>query len=65
MNDSKNSKQLADFREFCVTHPELRFWQALRAWSGFGFILKADGRDIVSDEWADVRDTFYFEGRNK
>lgn len=30
----KSQKLLESFTVYCVEHPELRFWQALRAWSG-------------------------------
>lgn len=62
---SKNFALRCDFEEFCNKHPELRFWQALRAWADVGFILTAESQDIVSDEWNKIKDTFYFEGKNE
>ena len=44
---------LKSFVNYCREHPEERFWQALRNWSGHQVIL-AD----------DLRDTFYWEGRD-
>ena len=31
---TRNSKVLEDFTRYCIEHPEERFWQALRNWSG-------------------------------
>lgn len=28
----KNQQYLIKFSEFCISHPELRFWQAMLAW---------------------------------
>jgi hypothetical protein len=35
---SRNMGVLLDFVAYCKAHPELRFWQALRNWSGHSFI---------------------------
>ena len=51
MEGSKNSQLLERFTRYCVRHPDLRFWQALRSWSRHKFIL------------ADGMDTFYWEGK--
>lgn len=61
--ESKNQEVLDSLRDFCLEHPELRFWQAVRAWAGVGFILTANSQDIVSDVFSGIQDTFYFEGR--
>ena len=61
---SKNRKVLESFIEYCIAHPEQRFWQALRNWSGFGNIKVLD----LSQNWLgkiDYKDTFYFEGKEK
>lgn len=39
MQDSKNIKLLNMFAHYCIGHPEERFWQALRNWAGYNFIL--------------------------
>ncbi len=39
MPASKNKKTLDSFVKYCTEHPELRFWQALRNWSGYAFIF--------------------------
>jgi hypothetical protein len=51
---------------YCKAHPDERFWQALRNWSGFHFIMgvnKIGGRG-AGGEVNDAHDTFYMEGRN-
>ena len=35
-----NSEVLASFAEYCKEHPDERFWQALRNWSGYPFIFE-------------------------
>lgn len=61
----KSKKTLDSFVAYCEEHPQERFWQALRNWSGFPFIYIAWG----SLEWEDigggVQDTFYWEGKDK
>jgi len=56
---SKNKKILNDFIKYCKEHPEERFWQALRSWSEYDFIY-------IGDENSDqIKDTFYWEGKNE
>jgi hypothetical protein len=58
---NKNSQALNDFVRYCKAHPDERFWQALRNWSRFQFII---GRSLLgpfSLSYFDV-DTFNFEG---
>lgn len=50
---SKNAALLEDFTRYCREHPEYRFWQALRNWTGRGLIC------------LDGFDTFYFEGKKQ
>jgi len=59
-NENRNEKTLASFVEYCRANPSLRFWQALRNWAGVNFIF-AGGSHLDLD---DVRDTFYWEGRD-
>lgn len=56
---NKNAETLADFTQYCQENPELRFWQALRNWSGAGFVYLTD--ELVRDGTAE--DTFYREGK--
>lgn len=71
MNETttKNKKLLKSFVDYCTAHPELRFWQALRAWSGAEAILY---RQVTPKKEAGVgvfdlecRDTFYWNSKNK
>lgn len=36
---TRNSEKLASFVKYCEEHPEERFWQALRNWSGYWAVL--------------------------
>ena len=72
----KSKKKLLDFINYCFNHPEDRFWQALRNWSGYHFILawrpnkpitlhEDGGNDVeglaeMSEKFG-VEDTFYWE----
>jgi hypothetical protein len=58
---SKNIKLRESFNQYCILHPEQRFWQALRSWSGSPYILKS--RYLPPDPH--IQDTFYFEGKDK
>ncbi len=55
---TRNEEQLESFTRFCRANPDLRFYQALRAWSGYGAVFVADDAD-----GAGLRNTFYWEGR--
>lgn len=57
----KNGELLADFVKYATSHPDLRFWQALRAWAVVDFIRAGFGN---SDDHTNCEDTFYWEGRN-
>lgn len=50
---------LSDFIRYCKAHPSERFWQALRNWAGFNFILASN-----TVGFNDIQDTFYWEGRD-
>jgi hypothetical protein len=56
----KNLELIASFKRYCISHPEERFWQALRNWSSYNFIWVSG--DL---ERTDLKDTFYFEGKDK
>jgi len=51
----KSKELLSSFVIYCLLHPEQRFWQALRNWSGFHFIYGSDEPDKAQI------DTFYLE----
>jgi hypothetical protein len=57
---SKNAKVLADFTDYCIRNPEMRFWQALRNWARVAnflvFCKEYDQNNI---------DTFNWEGKDK
>jgi len=58
-DDMKSAKLLGEFTGYCLAHPEERFWQALRNWTGMARILadeKSGPRGVL--------DTFYWEDRN-
>jgi hypothetical protein len=71
---NKNGEKLLQFIEYCLNHPEQRFWQALRNWSGHFFIFAwrpktpimlnddgsncADGLGDLKDKG--LEDTFYW-----
>lgn len=61
--NSKNMAVLLDFVEYCKAHPQERFWQALRNWSGHNFIFAA--KLIPADITAECQDTFYWEGKTR
>lgn len=53
--ETRNSKALRSFTEYCQANPSQRFWQALRNWSPWNFILAANDRSGAT------LDTFYLE----
>jgi len=55
----KNKTLLRSFVTYCNSHPDERFWQALRNWSGHQFIY-------TNDELCDsCTDTFYWTKKTK
>lgn len=67
LTSSRNGKTLDSFIDYCVKHPELRFWQALATWSGFGFVFASDTgpHDLNTFSVNDLENTYYWEGRNE
>ena len=55
----KSNKLLTSFSKYCAEHPQERFWQALRNWSGRAFILKANDYDFKTHTYKQISDTFY------
>lgn len=55
---NKNKGLLQSFVAYCDEHPEQRFWQALRNWSGVSFV------QVIRVANDSAVDTFYFEGRD-
>lgn len=65
--ESKNAQSLASFTQYCLDHPEERFYQALRNWSGHDFIFagnltnrlgKPKEQAVIDGQKVYVRDTF-------
>lgn len=59
-------RTLASFVVYCLSHPQLRFWQALRNWSGYHSIVASDADIFGVNEPIDravLRDTYHWEGR--
>lgn len=57
---NKNIDLLIDFNNYCQAHPEMRFWQALRNWCGWGFVLVSTNKPQWRNPHDEV-DTFYWE----
>lgn len=59
---NKNKTQLDSFVEYCTEHPEMRFWQALRNWSGRHFILASyyAPHDDLFNTGSSIEDTYYW-----
>jgi len=64
--ETKNSRTLRYFIMFCNKNPELRFWQALAAWSLCPYIAVCWNKpEYIQDKSGFViEDTCYWEGRN-
>jgi hypothetical protein len=65
---TRNSKLLESFVTYCRQHPDERFWQALRNWSGaFNFIFASHTgpHDLATFSVTDLHDTFYWEGKSE
>jgi len=66
---SRNSKVLASFVAYCEAHPDERFWQALRNWSEYSFILASAfppyEMELSESRQGLVVGTFYWEGRQE
>lgn len=56
---NKNIKLLESFTAFCKGNPEQRFWQALRNWSEYEYILGS--KQVFPDGELETEDTFYKE----
>lgn len=55
----KSKKLLDSFTQYCVDHPDERFWQALRNWCGWPFVYVSVNSEDEIDGY--VRDTFDWE----
>ena len=59
-DQTRNSEVLADFVAYCQANPTMRFWQALRNWSGYHNII---AETILPDSSRSLKDTFHWEGK--
>lgn len=55
---TRNSELLESFVKYCQEHPEQRFWQCLRNWCGWSFVLVSS--ESNHGDIDDIRDTFYW-----
>jgi hypothetical protein len=55
---TRNSELLESFMDYCLSHPEQRFWQALRNWSGWSFVFVGN---MGEDGLVHPVDTFHWE----
>jgi hypothetical protein len=68
---NKNLDLLTEFSAYCAEHPEQRFWQALRNWSGADNIMAAGTPGLDAEdqyELADTHnthDTFFWKEKNE
>lgn len=59
---NQNEELLKEFVAYCEAHPNQRFWQALRNWSGQPFIMASPSVLYLDGK---IRDTFYWTGKDK
>jgi hypothetical protein len=55
----KSAKLLLNFAIFCARWPKLSFWQALRSWSDYNYILASDECAVFKNQF----NTAEWEGR--
>lgn len=60
----KRSSVFDDFYAFHKAHPDMRFWQALYAWSGFKYIMVSK-TDKLEPTLEDYFDPYHMEGKNE
>lgn len=54
----RSEKTKQGFIKYMEEHPDERFWQAVRNYSGYSFIIASDELPIGENQ----ADTFYWEG---
>jgi hypothetical protein len=62
MRKTRNSEVLQDFIDYCIKHPDERFWQALRNWCGWLFIEVTNDSFYSNDRH--YQDTYNWEGKD-
>ena len=61
---TRNGRVLLSFIDYCLAHPDQRFWQALLNWSKVPFILVSTHHAYDVTEGT-VTDPYNWEGRNE
>lgn len=66
-NQTRNSEVLQSFMTYCNLHPNERFWQALRNWSGKAFLYASthQAQEFKNPEdsmtvYLNLEETFYW-----
>lgn len=57
----RSEKTKRGFVQYMIEHPDERFWQAARNYSGYGFIIASD----TPPDSPSQADTFHWEGKAK
>lgn len=57
--ENKNKEKLDSFTKYCERNPGQRFWQALKNWSEYNFILGANEMNANTNKFSKIEDTFY------
>lgn len=57
-DEDRNGKTALDFYIYCRRNPQLRFWQALRNWSGHAFVFVSDKQKPTYENWSQSSDGF-------
>lgn len=60
-DDDRSAETKRAFIKYLEEHPQERFWQAVRNFSNYDFILGSNSPSPKTDDWAEVHDTFYRE----
>lgn len=55
----KSENMLRSFTEYCRANPDARFWQALRGWSGYAYLMASAESPVFGNQL----DTYYWQGR--
>ena len=61
-SNMRSEEALHSFMRYCFEHPDERFWQALRNWSKYEYILGYDGDLFDLRAQFPMIDTFHLEG---
>lgn len=58
---TRNSEMPDSLVEYCRAHPDQRFWQALRNWSGWQHVLVSNDSDFVLSKAAGWKNPRHFQ----